>query len=224
MRTIFQLFGKSPFGPLVEHTRRVHSTVELISPLFEAFLAEDWERSRELYEQISKLEHKADLTKNEIRDTLPRSIFLPVDRQDMLRYLKEQDAIADAAEDVAVIVTMRHTPCPDALRPEVMHLVEQVIKTSELLLDAGLELQRLFESSFGGPEVVKVLDMVSEVNDQEWEADKVQGSLSRALLEHEEELGAVSIILWMRIIEVLGQVANHAENTGDLLRMMLARG
>ena len=65
--------------------------------------------------------------------------------------------------------------------------------------------------------------MVSEVNDQEWEADKVQGSLSRALLECEEELGAVSILLWMRIIEVLGQVANHAENTGDLLRMMLAR-
>ena len=223
MRTIFQLFGKSPFGPLVEHTRRVHSTVELISPLFEAFLNEDWERSRKLYKQISKLEHKADLTKDEIRDTLPRSIFLPVDRGDMLRYLKEQDAIADAAEDVAVIVTMRHTPCPDALKPEVMHLVDQVIKTSELLLDAGLELQRLFESSFGGPEMVKVLDMVSEVNDQEWEADKVQGSLSRALLEHEEELGAVSIILWMRIIEVLGQVANHAENTGDLLRMMLAR-
>jgi len=223
MRTIFQLFGKSPFGPLVEHTRRVHSTVELISPLFEAFLDEDWERSRELYQQISRLEHKADLTKNEIRDTLPKSIFLPVDRQDMLRYLKEQDAIADAAEDVAVIVTMRQTSCPETLKPEVMHLVEQVIKTSELLLDAGLELQRLFESSFGGPEMVKVLDMVSEVNDQEWEADKVQGSLSRALLEHEEELGAVSIILWMRIIEVLGQVANHAENTGDLLRMMLAR-
>lgn len=223
MRTIFQLFGKSPFGPLVEHTRRVHSTVELISPLFEAFLAEDWERSRKLYKQISKLEHKADLTKDEIRDTLPRSIFLPVDRGDMLRYLKEQDAIADAAEDVAVIVTMRHTPCPDALKPEVMHLVDQVIKTSELLLDAGLELQRLFESSFGGPEVAKVLDMVSEVNDQEWEADKVQGSLARALLEYEEELGAVSILLWMRIIEVLGQVANHAENTGDLLRMMLAR-
>ena len=223
MRTIFQLFGKSPFGPLVEHTRRVHSTVELIRPLFEAFLAEDWERSRELYQQISKLEHKADLTKNEIRDTLPKSIFLPVDRQDMLRYLKEQDAIADAAEDVAVIVTMRHTPCPDALKPEVIHLVDQVIKTSELLLDAGRELQRLFESSFGGPELAKVLDMVSEVNDQEWEADKVQGSLSRALFEHEEELGAVSILLWTHIIRVLGQVANHAENTGDLLRMMLAR-
>jgi predicted phosphate transport protein (TIGR00153 family) len=223
MRTIFQLFGKPPFGPLVEHTRRVHSTVELIRPLFEAFLAEDWERSRELYKQISKLEHKADLTKNEIRDTLPKSIFLPVDRGDMLRYLKEQDAIADAAEDVAVIVTMRQTPCPAAVKPQVMHLVDQVIKTSELLLEAGLELQRLFESSFGGPEMVKVLDMVSEVNDQEWEADKVQGSLSRALLEHEEELGAVSVLLWMRIIHVLGQVANHAENTGDLLRMMLAR-
>ena len=36
MRTIHRLFGKSPFGPLIEHTRRVHETVKLLHPLLEA--------------------------------------------------------------------------------------------------------------------------------------------------------------------------------------------
>ena len=131
MRTFHQLFGKSPFALLVEHTRRVHRTVELIEPLFEAFLAEDWETCEALYEKISKREHKADLEKNKVRDQLPKSMFLPVDRGDVLKYLKEQDSIADAAEDVAVLVTIRKTPCPEALKPLVLDFVAQVILTSE---------------------------------------------------------------------------------------------
>jgi len=224
MRTFHQLFGKSPFALLVEHTRRVHRTVELIRPLFEAFLDEDWDKCEALYKKISKREHKADLEKNKIRDQLPKSIFLPVDRGDVLKYLKEQDSIADAAEDVAVLITIRKTPCPEELKPLVLDFVDQVIRTSEELVEAGSELTQLVESRFGGPEVEKVLTMVAEVNDQEWEADKRQRVLSRAIMEREDELDAISIVFWMRIITTLGAIANHAENTGDMLRMMLARG
>ena len=224
MRTFHQLFGKSPFALLVEHTRRVHRTVELIRPLFEAFLAQDWDTCEELYAKISKREHKADIEKSNIRDQLPKSMFLPVDRGDVLKYLKEQDSIADAAEDVAVLVTIRKTPCPEDLKPLVLDFVDQVIRTSEELVEAGSELTELVESRFGGPEVERVLAMVAEVNDQEWEADKRQRTLSRAIFEREGELDAISIVLWMRIIAKLGAIANHAENTGDMLRLMLARG
>ncbi len=224
MRTFYQLFGKSPFELLVEHTRRVHRTVKVIRPLFEAFLSGQWDECDTLYRKISKREHKADLEKNAIRDHLPKSIFLPVDRGDILKYLKEQDAIADAAEDVAVIITIRHTPCPEALKSPVLSFVDQVIHTSELLVEAGSELTQLVESSFGGPEVDKVLAMVAEVNQQEWEADKRQWDLSRALMTHEAELDPLSMVIWMRIIAKLGEIANRAENTGDMLRMMLARG
>ena len=224
MRTFHQLFGKSPFALLVEHTRRVHRTVELIRPLFEAFLEQDWEECERLYKKISKREHKADLEKNKIRDQLPKSMFLPVDRGDVLKYLKEQDSIADAAEDVAVLITIRKTPCPEELKPLVLDFVDQVIRTSEQLVEAGSELTQLVESRFGGPGVEKVLAMVAEVNDQEWEADKRQRTLSRAIMEREDELDAISIVFWMRIITALGDIANHAENTGDMLRMMLARG
>lgn len=223
MRTIEKLFGKSPFGPLVEHTRRVHATVELIRPFLEAYLAGDWDRCEELHDRVSKLEHEADKTKNEIRDELPKSVFLPVDRGDVLAYLKQQDAIADAAEDLIVLLTLKNVETPEEIGQSILEFADQVIRTSELLLDAGQELQRVAEASFTGPEVDKVLQMVAQVNDQEWEADKVEREVTRALLDQEDGMGPVSLILWMRALDVLGRVANHAENTGDLLRMMLAR-
>ena len=223
MRTIQDLFGTSPFGPLVEHTRRVHRTVELIRPLLEAYLAEDWARCEELHDEISRREHEADVQKNEIREKLPKSLFLPVDRGDVLHYLKEQDAIADAVEDLAVMLTLRAIQTPEDLKPRILEFADQVILTSEELGEAASELGDLFEASFGGPEVEKVMEMVKDVNDQEWEADKQQRRVTRSLLEHEDGLDAVEVMLWMRILEVLGRVANHAENTGDLLRMMMAR-
>lgn len=223
MRTIEKLFGKSPFGPLVEHTRRVHATVERVRPFLEAYLAGEWERCEEIHDEVSRLEHRADKQKHQIRDQLPKSVFLPVDRSDVLGYLKQQDAIADAAEDLTVLLTLRYVETPDDLGRMILDFADQVIRTSELLLEAGLELADLFEASFGGPEVDRVLKMVAEVNDQEWEADKREREVTRALLARENGMDPLDVLLWMRALDTLGDVANHAENTGDLLRMMLAR-
>lgn len=223
MRSILGLFAKSPFGPLAQHTERVHETVQLIRPITEAYLGQDWEATQQLYERISKLEHKADQIKNEIRDHLPKSLFLPVDRGDVLLFLKEQDALADKAEDLAVLLSMRRTATPDVFREPLLAFVDQIIAVSRLWYETCKELPALQEASFTGPEVEKTIERVKQVSDMEWEADKLQGALTRMLFDHEEELGAVSVFFWMNVLRVLGGVANHAENSADLLRLMLAR-
>lgn len=223
MRSIMGLFSRSPFGPLTEHTERVREAVRLVRPLFEAFTAGDWDRTAEINEQISKVEHKADLLKNDIRDHLPRSIFLPVDRSDVLLLLKEQDRLADRAEDLGVLLNMRRTPTPEGMKEETLALVDAVVLAAEKWFDTALEIPMLQEASFAGPEVVKVMDRIKEVSDLEWEADKRSATVSRTLFQYEGEIGAISIMLWMSIIRVLAQIADHAENSADLLRLMLAR-
>lgn len=223
MRSIFSIIGKSPFGPLARHTEKVHETVSVVRPLMQAFIVGDWEQTEALYQRISKLEHKADILKDEIRDHLPRSLFLPVDRGDLLKFLKEQDSIADRAEDLGVILTLRRTPTPPDLHDEILEFVERVIQTSETWYSAAMELTVLQEASFSGPHADKVLRLIAQVNHDEWEADKAQASVSKALLEHEEELGAVSVYFWMKIAETLGKVADHAENTAEFLRLMMIR-
>lgn len=60
MRTFLELFAKSPFKPITRHARKVHDVAAQVRPLMDAFLAEDWDQTHELYEQISRLEHQAD--------------------------------------------------------------------------------------------------------------------------------------------------------------------
>jgi hypothetical protein len=141
----------------------------------------------------------------------------------VLLFLKEQDGIADRAEDVAVLLNMRQTPAPSGMRSGILEFVDYIIATSAAWYASSRDLTTLQEASFTGPEVDKMMDRVREISDMEWEADKKQAALSRGLFEHEEELGAVSIFFWMNIFRVLGAVANHVENTADLLRLMLAR-
>ncbi|HUG40923.1 MAG TPA: TIGR00153 family protein [Longimicrobiales bacterium] len=223
MRNVLGLFGKSPFKPLAGHAARVHETVGLLPELFGAFMRGEWEATQALYERISKLEHKADVLKSEIRDHLPKSMFLPVDRGDILLFLKEQDGIADAAEDLGVLLTMRRTPTPEAIRDDVLGFVDQVVRTSELWYQIAMELPVLQEASFTGPEAEKTLGLVADVGKMEWKADQMQWAVSRRLFEVEDDIGPVSVMIWMHVLEVLGAVANHAENTADLLRLMLAR-
>lgn len=223
MRTFAALFGKSPFGPLAQHAERVCETVSLIDPLFEAFLGGRPEETRQIYEQISKLEHRADIIKNDIRDHLPKSLLMPVDRGDVLLFLKEQDRLADRAEDLGVVLTMRPTPAPASLHASVRALVAAVLEAANEWFRLAAGLQTLEDASFAAPEVARVMDQIKRISDLEWEADKRQAEAGTVLFRHEQELDAVSVVLWMRIHRVLGSVADHAENTADLLRVMLAK-
>lgn len=223
MRSIFGIIAKSPFTSINQHTKKVHETATQLRPLIECFTEGDWSGTMKITRQIYKLEHQADQLKDEIRDHLPRSLFLPVDRGDLLLFLREQDAIADSVEDVGDVLNMRETPTPAGLKEPVFALVDQVIRTSETWYSAANELTTLQAATFTGNEAERVLKVVDDVNHQEWEADKLEAAALKSLFTFEEEIGAVSVLLWMKIIATTGRVADHAENTADLLRLMIAR-
>ena len=90
VNTILGLFAKSPLKPLQEHASSVHQCCSLLVPFFQATAQQQWENAQHLREQISMLEKQADALKREIRLKLPRGLFLPVDRTDMLDLVTQQ--------------------------------------------------------------------------------------------------------------------------------------
>lgn len=221
MSILAKLFGKSPFEPLYQHMLKVNECVKLVSPLVEALLADDHDRLKEIAEKIFKAEHEADMVKKEIRNNLPKGIFLPVNRGDMLNYLREQDKIADSAEDLAVLVTLRRMKVPEELRDLLKTLAEKVLLTCETAMKVSSEIKLLAETSFGGAEAEKVMETIETLKLDEFEADKAQMKLAKKMFSIESRLDPVSIFMWMQIFRELGALANHAENLGDHLRMML---
>lgn len=224
MSIIKEVFGASPFGPLLEHAKKVHECVKLIRPLIDAMTRGDYEEVHRLQDQVSKLEYEADQIKHDIREHLPRRYFLPVSREDLDLYLHMQDRIADAAEDFAVILIIRPTRIHPDLREEFVAFVDHVVSVGDTLMAAAEEMQNLAETSFGGAEARKVLEKIVGLGQEEWKADRLQRRLSMHIYEREGELDPITILFYEKMLMALSEVANAAEDTGDMLRTMIVKG
>ncbi len=223
MSLVSDLFSKSPFGPLVEHTKKVHACVEVVRPLLDAVIAEDYEEVHRLQDKVSALEYEADKIKHAVRDQLQRRYFFGMEKGELESFLRCQDKIADAAEDFAIILLIRNTKIHPSLREDFVEFADQVLDVSNTLLSAATELDTLVETSFGGAEAQSVLDRIVGLGEAEWKADRLQRRLSRKMYELEAELEPITLMFYDKILNMLGSIANHAENTGDLLRMMIVK-
>jgi len=221
MSIISKLFGKSPFEPLHQHMLKVKACVDLVRPLMDAFLKGEQEKVKDVARKIFKAEHDADMVKKEIRSRLPKSVLLPVARGDILRFLKEQDNIADSAEDLAALLILRKTTVPEELKEKLKNFVDEVLETYEMAMTVSSEIKLLAETSFGGEEAHKVMELIEQLKVKEWEADKAQMKAAKKMFSIEKKLDPVSVMMWMHIFKELGTLANHAENAGDQMRLML---
>ena len=219
--TILNLFGRSPFAALESHMEEVTACVYLLIDLFDALLNKDYTRLEETAKKIEEQEHKADITKNNIRNHLPKSLFLAIDRTQILEILELQDSIADKAEDIAVLATIKQIEVLEPFREDLRLFLAKTIETFNGARKIVKEFQELLESSFGGIEAKKVRAMVDEVAFKEHEVDLIQRNLLKSLFAAEEQMSYSTFYLWQKILHALGSISNLSENLAYRVRMTL---
>jgi predicted phosphate transport protein (TIGR00153 family) len=221
--TFSKLFGQSPFTTLQEHMKVVTKCAQQVQPLIKALVEQDHTQVTVLKDRIFMLEAEADRLKHELRAHLPKSLFMPVDRRDLLEVLLLQDTIANTAQDIAGLLIERKMSIPDFLRDPLLVLTERCIQTVEHAAKAIAELDELLAIGFRGREADLVDVMLKELNEIEDETDELGIALARALFDHEDELKPVSVMMWYQIIEWIGDLADYAEKVGDHLRLLIAK-
>lgn len=221
--TIPMLFGKSPFKALQTHMREVVDCARDVRPLIQALADSDQAEVDKVKNRIFEREAKADEIKNELRLHLPKSLFMPVDRRDLLEILHLQDTIANRAQDIAGLLFERKMTIPPFMQEPLIALTARCIDTCEYSLSVIEELDELLALGFRGREAEKVNDMLKELNDIEDETDELGIALARALFEHEDEMKPVSVMMWYQLIEWIGDLADYAEKVGDRLRLLIAK-
>ena len=219
---LFKLFGQSPFKPLQAHMRVVVRCADQVPGLFEALCAGDSGKIDTVKQHIFTLENEADGIKNELRAHLPKSLFMPVDRRDLLEILDLQDSIADTAQDIAGMLVVRPMALPQPMHAPLLDLTRRCVNACQHMGRIMEQLDELVETGFRGRESERVLAMIDELNRIETDTDQKALEVMRQLFSHEEEMGAVSIMLWRRVIHWVGDLANYAEKVGNRLRLLLA--
>ena len=220
---IAALFGHSPFKPIQEHMAIVDKCVSEVPGLFEALIAGDKAGVEKSKETIFSLEHEADDLKNQLRAHLPKSLFMPVDRRDLLEILDAQDSIADTAQDIAGLLVERDMEVPEPMIEGLRVLTSKCVETCKQSTQIVGELDELVEMGFRGRDATHVEDMVNELNQIEDETDKLGIELARTLFKHEDSMKPVSVRFWYQLIEWIGDLADFAEKVGNRLRLLIAR-
>lgn len=221
MLTIARLFVKSPFAPLQTHMKRVNNCIEKLKAIFDILPKGDLEKIEKLSKELSELEHEADLTKNDIRNHLPKSLFLPIDRSHFLDILSIQDSIADKAEEIGILLSFKTLDRHDELQKGIEDLFEKSLGVFLLSRRIIEEVDELLESSFGGLGAEKVKSMIEQTAYQEHETRQIQRKLMKCLLTQTESLSPSAFYLWERLTQELGAIAELAERLANRIRMIL---
>lgn len=201
---------------------RVRACVREVEPLMADYMAGRTDAVAERVGLIFQLENEADTVKNELRDHLPKSIFLPIARHDLLDVVHGQDSIADTAQDIAELCRLRHLPCPEPMRGPLVEYVRASVHACEQSFRVLEELDELVETSFAGPEAGKVHEMIDEINRREHTTDDLRMQVIAVLFAHEDGLKPIEEVLWLKMIDLIDDLANYAKKSGNRLRLLIA--
>ncbi len=200
---------------------KVACCVGELPALFKALVEQDMFAIEKIGGHISRLEHEADLTKNDIRNHLPKSLFLPVDRGALLEILSLQDAIADQAEEIALHAGMRKLPILPDMQADFSSLCAKSVEAFWLARKVIKELEELIASSFGGIEAQKVKAMVEQIAFHEYEMAQIRNRLIKRLYQGEGDLPYPVFHLSLTLFEEIGRLASLSEKLGNHVRMLL---
>lgn len=216
------IFGSSPVQPLEKHIDVAYRCAKQLRGFFAAAVSGDWDEAATVRDKIDALEHEADEVKKQIRLHLPKSLFMPVPREDLLGLLLVQDKIANRTKDVSGLVIGRKMQIPATIAEQFLEFVDRNVDAAKQARKSVRELDELFTAGFRGAEVDLVSALIEELDRIETDTDAKQAALRAALFAIESTLDPVNTMFLYKVIELTGEIADMAERVGRRLELLLS--
>jgi predicted phosphate transport protein (TIGR00153 family) len=220
---LYKVLGRSPIKPMQQHMGEVVTCVKFLEGFFKASNSGDWQLASTVYDQICASERAADELKKQIRLHLPKSLFMPMPRTDLLDLVTTQDRIANGARDIAGLMLGRNMTIPESLQDCGMAFLKTAIAATEQAFVAINELDELLETGFGDREVSFIATLIEALDELEHENDQLEQDLRKKLFAQEASLPPVDVMFLYKIIDTVGEMADNAERVGARLQLLLAR-
>lgn len=222
MKALEAIFGQSPFAPLQTHMTQVEACVQAVEVILDSFpkpLAWFEKKANE----VSDLEHIADLTKTQIKKGLGKSIFLPVDREMIIQILAFQDGIADSCERLAHTLSFHEITMLPGLKESFDDFRKSSFETFNHARALAEEYDALVSSAFGGSEAERVEWLVEEVAICQHQCKQKEYRLMKEIYRHSAQMTYSEFYLWQSLVEQVSSIAFQSEKLVYRIRRMLEK-
>jgi len=215
------MFMTSPFEGVEEHAEKIKECAWAFQQAIECFISKKCKTFEEFRQDVIRLESEADAVKRRIRGHLPLGTLMPVSKFQLFRYLREQDGVVDSLEDALDWISYRsEVGMPAELEKDFFLLVDTVIDPIEELVKMIGEARKYFQT-YHPKQRNKVKDIIRNLRKMEHEADLIEDKIKSKVFHLSAD--PVTIFHLIRLTEIIGSTADHAENAGDMMRAMISR-
>ena len=219
--SFFSLFYKSPFKKLKDHADKVKECAWMFKRAVECYVEKDCEEFDQLTEDVAMLESQADWLKRNLRNHLPRGLLMPVDKFVLVDCLREQDHVLDNVEKALYWLSFKpEGDIPEELVGDLLHLVDAVVPAIEKLPEMAEQAIAYFESSTEENRN-RLKSTIRDIHQAEKEADHLEHELKKEAFAVLKD--PVDIFHIVRLVEIIANITDDAQNASDRMRTMIAR-
>ncbi len=221
-------FVKSPFEGLIPFTGKIKEGMDTLKEAVIAYIDGDEEKFNKFSDKVCAIEHEADKIKREIRNSLPKGVFMPVDKFQFFTLIKELDQILDSAEDIVVWLSFKKGVVLREIKKEFLALLNISISSVPILIEAIEILPRAVGFIKRDKKLLK--EKIRAVRQREWESDQIAQCIVRTIFNLPQvdcmiKGNGVDCLTIHHILETtkyIGHIADHAENAADIIRVMIS--
>jgi predicted phosphate transport protein (TIGR00153 family) len=199
----------------IKHLEIVSESIKVLLEMVNLLREDKADEAVKLFEDVNKLEHKADDLKREIMRELRMGFLHPLDREDILKLIITADDIAAYTKATArriVILNRVGLKAPRKILDYLHDIIERSVNAAEILHKAINALTRNIDEA---------LTLVDKVEEIEEEIDEIRMNALEELYKICKEKMTIDCILLKEIIDDAENISDKAEDTGDLLRIIV---
>lgn len=215
------LFRRSPFENTFKHAVKVAQCGPVFVGAVQSYFKGDPDRFEILKEEIREIEAEADRMKRNIRSHLPASVLMPVEKSVFFSFLREADKVVDCIKNALYLMSYYPLALPEEIEKDYVLLAKEVGDYLGFLPEMVLRAHTYFGSRTE-KDRESVKEMIREIRFRERESDDLEKTLFIRLCA-DESIPPRTFFLTIRLVETTGDIADHLENSADMMRIMIAR-
>ena len=197
-----------------KHLELVNNVVSLLDEIIDDLIKGNVEEGLKKFDDLNKMEEKADVVKREIFVELRSGYIHPLDREDLLRLILTADDIAAYAKAAARRIVIIHKlgyKMPEELLKIFKQMTDKIVDASRLVIEAVNMI---------GQDPSKALSITHEIEDIEEAVDDLRMEAYKFLYRMCKDKMGIECILYKEVIDDIENTSDRCEDTADVIRMI----
>ena len=172
-----------------------------------------------IYEELDAVEKRADDLRRGLVDELSKGAYFAFLSEDFIELANTMDEIADNSKAAIKLLA------ESGVSVEALMLLDEVRMFAflEAILKSVRTLGEAIEALRDGKRAL-LLEKIRSIEFYEEEADGVKDELMKRLFKNRGDIDMLDIVIIKEIIDLSDNVADIAEDSGDILLNILAKG